>query len=389
MVTTTERIQVIIEAINRNFSRIINTVQKNLVGMQRVAGLTQKQFKKLETVGGGLNNRFAGMNTVLGRATAVVRKATAGFRGFRMEMLGVMFFGMAMSKMFSDMLRPAAKIFNIFELWSTTLSIVFLPTMAAIFPFLLKFMEFFMNLPEPTKRAIGLFTIIGLILGKILFITGVLALGLGSLFGTTLPKVLAKAALSVTRFFSLFVKIGLRAFGIISIIVLGFVSAWKTNFGRIRDFVKVIFEGIKNIVVGHFKIISGIIDIVVGIFTLNFEKIKLGWMKVWTGIKSFTVGIVQTIIGILATIGLSVFRVIVGAFNLAIKAINLLLPKKFEVPILKTREIGGFERKLGNISNVTINQTINATTSNKEEIDALMRENNAKLVEDVKRLTGA
>ena len=108
-----EIIQIQLEAVNKGFSRVMNTVNKNIAGMNKVLNTSNKQWRKFETQTGEVNRRMGGMNTTLGRTTAFIRKATSGFRGFRMEMLGVMFFGLAMTQMFSGMLRPAAEMLGI------------------------------------------------------------------------------------------------------------------------------------------------------------------------------------------------------------------------------------------------------------------------------------
>ena len=386
MAITRETIVVYIEAINKGFNNVIKSVQKNLAGMHAITTRNQEQFSDMQTATGGLNNRMQGMNTTLGRITAHTRKATAGFRGFRMEMLGVMFFGMAISRMFGNMLRPAAELFGLFEIWTTTLQVVFLPIMALLVPLLFKFMEFFIQLPEGVKLGIGAIAIFGLILGKILFTIGMLSLGLGSLFGTSFFANIGLAINGLVTLFSTFISIGVITAAIVLAVFIGFFAALITNFGRIRDFVKLIWEGIKNQFVGSMNIMVGLIKIIVGIFTLNFDKIKEGWKQMWTGMKGTALGLVQVIVGIVTTLGLSIFRVVVAIINTAIRLINMI--PGVELSTISTRKTRGFEKDISKAgSNIVINQTINSTADNKESWDRLIRENNSSMVDEVKRLT--
>lgn len=126
-----------------------------------------EQGRKFSTIGGRMANRF--------------RLATHGLRGFRMEMLGVMFFGMMMQRMFIGLLKPVLEAFGVFDLFRLMLLTLFLPIMEDIFPILLKLMQWFMDLSPPVKKAIGIFVLLGAAFGFVLFVIGSFALGIGSL----------------------------------------------------------------------------------------------------------------------------------------------------------------------------------------------------------------
>lgn len=129
----------------------------------------------------GINQQGLKFNTLGGRLANRFRMLTHGLRGFRMEMLGVMFFGMGLQRFFTGLLKPALDATGIFKLWTDVLTVLFLPVVITLLPYLLGFMNWLMNLPEPLKQVIGWFTIAGVVLGTILFLIGMFALGLGSL----------------------------------------------------------------------------------------------------------------------------------------------------------------------------------------------------------------
>ena len=89
-------IQDILVRLKANTKAFANQMRMPPVAMRKMynaAGVMNKNFKK---------NITTGQRWALG-----IRKMTHGLRGFRMEMLGVMFFGMGLQKFFTGLLRPA------------------------------------------------------------------------------------------------------------------------------------------------------------------------------------------------------------------------------------------------------------------------------------------
>ena len=163
-------IQDILVRLKANTRAFANQMKMPPVAMRKMynaAGVMNKNFKK---------NITTGQRWALG-----IRKMTHGLRGFRMEMLGVMFFGMGLQKFFTGLLRPALEATGIFELFAAVLQLLFLPIVLALLPWIIKFATWLINLPESTKLAIGKFVIFGAILGGALFLVGMFALGIGSI----------------------------------------------------------------------------------------------------------------------------------------------------------------------------------------------------------------
>lgn len=313
-----------------------------------------------------------------------LKKGGRTMRWFKMEMLGVMFFGMAMQRVFSNMLKPAAETFGLFQLWGTTMQVLFLPIMQLIVPLLINMMVGLMNLPEPLKIVIGAFALLGLVFGTILAIWGQLSLGWGSLMKAL--SGIGGVIQSVIAWFGALSAAVVIVFAVILAIIAGFIMAWKTNFGKIQEWVMVVFNGIKNIFSGVFNFIVGLLNIVVGIFTLNWDKIKEGWIQAWNGIKSFTTGIVQVIVGIVSTIGLSVLRIIVAVINGAISLLNKI--PGVNIAKISTGTTAGFEKEVTKASNVQINQEVKIETkSSQQDIDAALKRANDDLLREIRRNT--
>ncbi len=172
------------EQVNRELSRLsgktvpmtTNKIQELSVagwGWNKVMGSSMETMK-------GLNNINRQGMTRMGRFAFQARKATHGLRGFRMEMLGVMFFGMGLQKFFTGLLQPALKLTGVFELWSTVLAILFLPIALLLLDFMMPLFMWLINLSDETKLFIGKLVLLGAILGAALFLFGMFALGIGS-----------------------------------------------------------------------------------------------------------------------------------------------------------------------------------------------------------------
>ena len=158
-------------------SKQIESFRIQQSGFAEVMGMSQEKFRefneqgyKFSKVGGRLANRF--------------RMLTHGTRGFKMELLSVMFFGMAIQRAFSRLLRPVMETYGVFELFSNVLKIVYLPIMEKIYPIILKVALYFMNLNKSIKLVIGVITILGFVLGTSLFLIGMVGLGIGGLIMT-------------------------------------------------------------------------------------------------------------------------------------------------------------------------------------------------------------
>jgi len=183
-----EKITVVLQAMTSGFAKGLGRAQtqlksvgKNMQEFGAVMAMPMKNFKEI-------NNNMKATQAVGGKVAKRFRMMTHGMRGFRMEALDVMYFGMMMQRMFMNLLQPVMEAFGVFDLFRIMLLTLFLPIMEAIFPFLLALMEWFMNLPGPVKKAIGIFVILGLMFGTIIMILGQFALGIGSLilmFGTS------------------------------------------------------------------------------------------------------------------------------------------------------------------------------------------------------------
>lgn len=268
----------------KNQNSAILRAGKRLDSFRGVMSMTLPQFQAFNEAGGVMVSR-------MGRMATGIRKATAGFKGFRMELLGVMFFGMMVMNFFKGLLRPALDAFGVMDIWQDMLTVLFLPIMEDIFPLLLSFMTWMMDLPEPVKKVIGVIALLGLALGFLLFMIGSVGLGIGSLiitFGLLPARLVAMtlsfggAALAVSRLgialltmngTAVVRELGLMmaginrlastALGAAAIIGIAFLAAFKISSKGLQDQGKE-YTSIWNGIVGT------VVDAVIGIGVLFF-----------------------------------------------------------------------------------------------------------------------
>ena len=234
-----------------------NTMTKQSIS---AAQAQQMMGKRIKTAGGKVGN--------------ATRDMTHGMRGFKMEMLGVMFFGMMLQQTFLGFLHPVMEAFGVFDLFRTMLLVVFLPIMEIIFPILLRLMQWFMDLPSKVKLLLGALVILGVIIGTLLFLIGSFALGIGSLIlalpviATLIPYIAA---------------------------AIGAVMALGISFNILRDIpkaIKTITNWFKNLkpniekAGGAFNYFGDIVDKVMARIPIIGPIYKL-LSKMWTVVRDF------------------------------------------------------------------------------------------------------
>lgn len=284
---TIEKIQVVLQSLTSGFAKGLGRAQtqlksvgKNMQEFGAVMAMPMKNFKEI-------NDNMKATQNIGGKVAKRFRMMTHGMRGFRMEALGVMFFGMMMQKMFMNLLQPVMEAFGVFDIFRLMLLTLFLPIMEMIFPFLLAMMEWFMDLPDPVKKAIGIFVILGLIFGTIIMIIGQFALGVGSLilmfaagFGWIIGVVGAFIAV----------------FAGIILIVKGVAMIFKKKFEGIG----LVIMGVGAILllfIGWWALIPIAVGYAVYLIIKHWERVKAFFKRFWDSIVKGFKWLVDKIVG--------------------------------------------------------------------------------------------
>lgn len=245
---------------------------------------------------------------------AATKKLKASFLQLRRAMISLMLAGYGLQKAMFGLLRNSFQMVGIFDMLNVTLGVVFLPIALALLDVLIPILSWFMNLPEPVQMAIGVFTLLAGVIGVLLGFFGAIGAALTGL--TPILAILGTSIEGILVFFSGLLSLPVLAFfGALLIAVIGFVSAWQDNFGKIRDWVAVFIAGVSEAFNGLKMILKAIIDFWYGLLTGNSKKMEEAIKTGIEGMKEFLGGLGKMILGLLVTLGLSILKVFVNVIT--------------------------------------------------------------------------
>lgn len=293
-----------------DMDKSIKAYQSGLEGLNKAEKANIK-------IGKGFNARFQEsivqgrqMTTVYGQISGSGNKMKSSITGissrmrpFRMEMLSVMFAGMAMQRVYENLTKTAKEWTGATAIQEATLGALYAPWEAMKTEALLPINEALMNMPDSAKIVVGAFTELFGLTGKGLAFFGQFKLGMDGLkmlkdglpvLGSGFKNLVGPLGGASKGFMVLnasMLPILIVVIAIIAVIALLW-WAWKNNFGNIREHVANIIAFIKSIFEGFVKFIRGIIDVFVGILTLNPELIMKGFRGIIDGAKQIFKGFI-------------------------------------------------------------------------------------------------
>ena len=229
------------EDTNKTGKRMIDTTRNNTIANSKFSEVMTMNRERL----GKFNNEGRKMVNFGGRMANRFRMMTHGARGFRMEMLGVMFFGMMLYRVFGGLIKTSLQWMGVTEILALAMGILFLPVAEQMLNWALKFLQYVLELTPAQKKFIGTVVLLGAALGGALFIIGSFALGIGSV---------------IMAFGFLVSPLGLVLAGLTALLALaGFGIFWKdfsrgvdgakeklVDFGVSGELIDTLFEGMKN-----------------------------------------------------------------------------------------------------------------------------------------------
>ncbi len=248
------------------------------------------------------------------RQGLAVRNLADRTRKFRMELLSVMFFGMGLDRMFSGLLKPTLDLVGAFDIFDLTLGIFFLRNGINVLNWAIWLNEKLLDLSPSLQLFIGNVVLIGDILAKLLFGFAMWGLALDGLKMTFGPLIAAiQYAGGIFAWLGGIFTTGVLIWlALVVFALIGFWMAWRDNFGNIREWVALIWEGIKQIFTGIWQVISGIAKIIIGFFSGDTAKIKEGAKLLWEGVKNIFWGFLKFVGGFIVTLGISLWMGLLG-----------------------------------------------------------------------------
>lgn len=396
-----------------NTKVIVEFLVKGQRAFQKSAGEISKSMNQF---GKGLKKE---VNQQLSDFDKRMNKANKTSKRFQFEWLGIMFFGMAMKRMFVSMLRPAAELFGLFDIWNTTLAVMLLPTMSKLAPYFYDMSAFFMDLPEDVQESIGALTLFGAGVGQLGETGGQIALGILSL--DMLIERLGGVRSAFTKTKDLLIAglaIGLVVEGIQDIsegkilegigqslvgvgwFIPGPIGKWAMGIGIALIISEMIFQKdamnteqmLSLLVAAGFvgSKLGGpygiVIAIALALIWINKERLM---EEIKTGAEE-----IHSIMTQKKTPWQAVKDIFKKPFEDKFipkepitKADFIMRPGQAPVSISPNDTLVGAKSGLGGTGGIVINQTITVSGSNSSEFEKLIKENNSRLVDDIKRMT--
>jgi hypothetical protein len=357
-------VQVRTKDAKQGFDRIVESTKKFASGMSQTSRTVEKFGFTVDNAGNvmkTLKSRVTDTGDRIGSLTSRIKDSTSQFQGWA---LSIMFFGMAIERVFLDIMKKSFRVFNDvmastqdgisnISLLSAHLQFLGFTIGAAVNQFLEPFLPVIINIikniAEWVERNPGLtasILLIGLAVGILLKIIGMLVLaiqngiipmfmkfaglvkGIGAVFaGTAISTIILWAAIVIA-------------------IIAAVIVAWKTNFAGFKDFVVntfgIIFAVFGSIWGNLVKVFKGIMDLLVAI-----------WEGRWEDVGKILFNIVKNIFAIVAklAIGINMIFQNMARFiaNIFIEAVNFIV-RQINFLIRRFNRIRGFLNKVPGIN---------------------------------------
>ncbi len=403
------------QKIMRVNTRMNNISQQGFFQTMRMGRMEFKDF----------NEQGRKFTTIGGRTANAIRKSTHGMKGFRMEMLGVMFFGMMLQKTFTGLIKTSLEWMGVMEVFTLALGILFLPVAGLLLEWALKFLQWVSTLTPEQKKLIGMFVLMGAAIGGILFVIGSFALGIGSLIlafkflfspiGVVIGLILALAGLSISGMLEGLTgdidsagetivgfgitgealnKVKEKIMSVITKVKDTIVEKLPEILEKGREMLGKIMEGLEDNAEAIGAFLGGMVSTMLTWIGENSDKIIDVGLKIAKElIKGIHQGLVGFMDGILDKINDEINKFVFGGRGRGRGGVGM---------DLESFQTGGIVPKTGPIfahagetvipagkspGGVILNVTYNIEVSDREEMERLLRDNNLQLVEEVKRQT--
>jgi hypothetical protein len=283
------REQILIEYINKivGAGEVIKQ-EKLMTGLNKATQAVSKTYEQANDRQVTTTQVMAKFNAEGGKSIRTVVKTQRAIQRFQMQWLSLMFTGMALDRTFGGIIRSQMEIWGISEGFSSMLMVIMIPVMEMLSEVLWPILDWFMNMPEPVQKVIGLFILFAAITGIVLTVLGMAALALNGL-----SIMAAQAGVSigmlVARFFTILLGAIIVFYGITVII-----RNWGKNWAKVMQGAGIALIGLA-IALLTFSLVFSAVFGGIGVILIGIYMIWTNWGK---SISKVLQGVGIAIIGI-------------------------------------------------------------------------------------------
>jgi len=321
-----QKVEVIIDLIDRVTKKkkaLISSTEEIRNGVERLTQHSVLYTKKSKVVPRTLEQIRSGAITAtegVDRLRKVTKDlshvqtvTTKGTRGFRMELLSVMFFGMQLSRVFGGMIKSVLELLGVTEMWGAVMNVVLLPVLEPLSDILYSIMEWLMDQPPWVHKLIGVLVLLGFALGTALFMFGQFGLGILGV-AKAFPWILKLGAIFKGVITGIGVGVGtiIAIIAVIVAIIIGMVVAWKENFMKMREFVSDFVGNIKGIFKALIDFIKACFGFFIAIFKGDWDAACQHIKDGFKAVQDFFKNIILGILNFCAMVAIGVIRVFKG-----------------------------------------------------------------------------
>jgi hypothetical protein len=309
---------------NKEYDESISLLEKSDPQMFKVANQMKKYEEKQKKVNAAQKAGFLGSKKYTG------------------ALLGLMFTSMAVSRVFGGMVRSVLDILGVSEMWNATILTVLMPALQPLADILFNIMDWFMNLSDGWKLAIGIIVLVVFALATIVTWLSIIIIAISAVVTAfAMPGVISVIGTIISVIGTIAV-----VFAGVVLIITGIIDIFK---GKLEG-IGLVIMGIGTIIL-LFAFWWGLIIIAVGLCVYwvikHWDTVK-GWFSsffswlgnmfsaIWDGIKSGFKAVVNFFIW-----GLNTW---IGGweamFNFAIKGLNFLINLINKIPGINIGTIG-------------------------------------------------
>jgi hypothetical protein len=245
----------------KKVTNVANSARIAQSSFGEVMSMNFEHWKKFNQVGGKFK-------TVGGNVANTTRNMMHGMRGFRMEMLSVMFGGQMLQRAMFGLLKPALQVAGAFEIWGAMLQVLFLPVALFLLEnVFLPLFNLFSSLPEPIQKIIGFFVLFVGVIGAILAVGGALVLFIGGLIIAwgTLNAIFIASPIG-------WIVLAIAAVVVSIILIITYTTYLWNNWDKVWTWIKE-HPAIAAVISFVFPLIA-IITAIVGVVKYLYEKLE-------------------------------------------------------------------------------------------------------------------